>query len=194
MALQQHAWIHIHPTSTRARRRRQTQSRGSQGCSANGVAAVQGGWGHRHAIISPALFTGALLISRGWRGVPCLFTGEVVMAQPNSPAAKAEQPVLVSCALMLRFTPPDGPLQACPPINKWGSRRSLITAPIKKKSDSGSDQRGGRSYSPAVFSLCSHVRLSGPRACCLAAGQRAPRVVVVVWEGGPRGEEEHQVQ
>lgn len=29
------------------------------------------------------------------------------------------------------------------------------------------------------------MRLSGPRACCLAAGQRAPRLVV--WEGGERG-------
>lgn len=165
-------------------------------------AGLLGQWRRRRAglVGTPARYHfacpvyGCSVDQQGWRGVPCLFTGEVVMAQPNSPAAKAEQPVLVSCALMLRFTPPDGPLQACPPINKWGSRRSLITAPIKKKSDSGSDQRGGRSYSPAVFSLCSHVRLSGPRACCLAAGQRAPRVVVVVWEGGPRGEEEHQVQ
>lgn len=104
-------------------------------------AGLLGQWRRRRAglVGTPARYHfacpvyGCSVDQQGWRGVPCLFTGEVVMAQPNSPAAKAEQPVLVSCALMLRFTPRMDRSKPAPPINKWGSRRSLITAPIKKK-------------------------------------------------------------
>lgn len=123
-----------------------------------------------------------------WRGVPFYRGGGDGPTQLACGQSRAASSRLVCFDAPIH--PPDGPLQDCPPINKWGSRRSLITAPIKKKviraQISVEAARTALQFSRSVLMCASLVRA----LVVLLLG----RELQGWWCGREGREEEHQVQ